>query len=202
MVGRFVEQQHVRGGQQQTAQGHATFLTTGQVFNLGVPGRQAQRIGGHFELALQVVAIAGLQDRLELGLFSRQLVEIGVRLRVSGIDFVQPCLSVLDHADSFFDHFTYGLGRVELRLLGQVADIQLGHRARFTVKFGVDTGHDFQQGGFTRAVKAKDADLGAGEKRKGDVFQDFPLRRNNFAQPMHGKDVLSHGMKTWNETVN
>jgi hypothetical protein len=39
-------------------------------------------------------------------------------------------------------------------------------------------------------------------KNEGDVFQDFPLRRNNFAQPMHGEDVLSHGMKTWNETVN
>ena len=30
-------------------------------------------------------------------------------------------------------------------------------------------------------------------ERERNVFQDFPLRRNNFAQPMHGEDVLSHG---------
>ncbi|MOA49844.1 hypothetical protein D3C78_1727790 [compost metagenome] len=52
VVGRLVEQQHVRRGQQQTAQGHTTLFTTGQDFDLGIPGRQAQRIGGDFQLAL------------------------------------------------------------------------------------------------------------------------------------------------------
>ncbi len=41
VVGRFVEQQHVGSRQQQAAQGHTTLLTTGQVFDLGVPRRQA-----------------------------------------------------------------------------------------------------------------------------------------------------------------
>src|SRR3546814_13901209 len=61
----------------------------------------------------------------------------------------------------------------------------------FTVEFVVDTGHDFQQRGLTRAVEAQHADLGAGEERERNVFQDFAIRRNNFAQPMHGVDVIA-----------
>ncbi|MCY1448598.1 hypothetical protein D9M71_652800 [compost metagenome] len=193
MVGRFVQQQHVRGRQQQAAQGHAALLTTGQVLDLGVPRRQAQRIGGDFQLALQIVTVAGLQDGLELGLLGRQLVEVGIRVGVGRVDLVQTSLGVLDYADRFLDHFTDGLGRVQLWLLRQVADIELGHRPGFAVEFLVHARHDFQQGGFTRTVEAEYADLGAREERQGDVFQNFPLRRNNFAQPMHGEYVLSHG---------
>jgi hypothetical protein len=83
VVGRFVEQQHVGCGQQQTAQGHATLLATGQELDLGIPRRQAQRIGGDFQLAIQVVAVAGLQDGFELGLLCRKLVEVGITLTAS-----------------------------------------------------------------------------------------------------------------------
>jgi hypothetical protein len=161
------------------------------VFDLGVPGRQAQRIGGDFQLALQVVTVGGLQDGFELGLFGGQLVEVGIRLGVGGVDLVQARLGVLDHADRFLDHFTHGLGRVQLRLLRQVADVEFRHRTGFAVELGVDARHDFQQRGFTRTVEAEHADLGAWEERQRNVFQDFPLRRHNFAQPMHGEDVLS-----------
>ncbi len=139
------------------------------------------------------MTVASLQDGFELGLFGGQLVEVSIRFGVGGVDFVQAGLGVLDHADGFFDHFAHGLGRVQDRFLRQVADVQIGHRAGFAFELGVDAGHDFQQGGFTRTVEAEHADLGAGEKRQRNVFQDFPLRRNNFAQPMHGEDVLSHG---------
>ncbi len=188
MVGRFVEQQHVWRGQQQAAQGHTTLFTTGQVFYFCVPGRQAQRVGGDFQLALQVMAIAGLQDGFELGLFGSQLVEVGIRVGVGRVDLVQARLGVLDHADRFLDHFTHGLGRVQLWFLRQIADVQVRHRTGFAVELGVDASHDFQQGGLTRTVEAEYPDLGAREE-----LQDFPLRRNNFAQPMHGEYVLSHG---------
>ncbi|MCY1444139.1 hypothetical protein D9M71_605920 [compost metagenome] len=139
------------------------------------------------------MAVAGLQDGFELGLFGGQLVEVGIRLGVGGVDLVQTRLGVLDHADRFLDHFTDGLARVQLRFLWQVTDVQVRHRTGFAVELFVDASHDLEQGGFTRAVQAEHADLGAGEKRQGDVLQDFPLRRDNFAQPMHGVDVLSHG---------
>jgi len=80
VVGRLVQQQHVGGGQQQAAQGHAALLATGKVLDAGIPGRQAQRVGGDFQLAFQVVAIASLEDGLELGLLGGQLVEVGIRV--------------------------------------------------------------------------------------------------------------------------
>ena len=138
-----------------------------------------------------------LQDGFELGLFSGQLVEVGIRVGVFGVDLVQTRLGVLDDADRLFDHFTHSLGGIELRFLRQITYVQIRHRTRFAVELGVDTRHDFQQRGLARTVEAQHADLGAREEREGDVLEDFPLRRHNFAQPMHGEDVLSHGMKTW-----
>ncbi|CRM84015.1 hypothetical protein [Pseudomonas sp. 22 E 5] len=193
VVGRFVEQQHVGSRQQQAAQGHTAFFTAGEEFDLGVPRRQTQRVGGDFQLAFQVVTVASLQDGFELGLFGGQFVEVGIFFGVGGVHLVQAGLGVLDHGHRFFDHFTHGLGRVQDRLLGQVADVQFGHRAGFAFELGVDAGHDFQQRGLTRTVEAEHADLSAGEEGQRNVFQDFPLRRNNFSQPMHGEDVLSHG---------
>ena len=163
------------------------------MLDLGIPCRQAQRIGGDFQLALKVMAVAGLQNGFELGLFSGQLVEVCIRVCVLGIHLIQTRLGVLDHANGFFDHFANGFAWIQLRFLWQIAYVQIRHWTGFTVKLGVNASHDFQQGGFTRTVQTEYADLGARKKRQGDVFQDFPLRRYNFAQPMHGENVLGHG---------
>ncbi len=76
---------------------------------LGVPGRQAQGVGGDFQLALQVVAVGGLQDGFQLGLLGGQRVEVGIRLGVGGVDLVQARLGVLDLADRLFDDLAHGL---------------------------------------------------------------------------------------------
>ncbi len=135
--------------------------------------------------------VAGLQDRLQLGLLGRQLVEIGIRLGVFSIDLIEARLCVLDHADRFFNHFANRLVRIKLWLLRQITHIEFRHRTRLAVELGIDTRHDLQQRGFTRTVEAQHADLGAREEGQRDIFQNFPLRRHNFAQPMHGVDVLS-----------
>ncbi|MNO47861.1 hypothetical protein D3C76_381850 [compost metagenome] len=191
VVGRFVQQQHVRSGQQQTTQRHAALLATGEVFDLRVPCRQAQRIGGDFQLTLEVVAVGSLDDGFQLGLLGGQRVEVGVRLGVGGVDLVQTGLGLFDLANGFFDDIADGGLRVELRLLRQVANVDARHRAGFTFDLGVDARHDAQQGGFTRAVQAEHADLGAGEERQGNVLEDFTLGRNDLADPVHGVDVLS-----------
>ncbi len=191
VVGRFVQQQHVGGRQQQAAQGHTALFTTGQVLDARIPGRQAQGVGGNVQLALQVVAVGGLQDGLELGLLGGQLVEVGIGFGIGGVDLVQACLGVLDHADRFLDYFTHRLVRVQLRFLRQVANVDVGHRTGFAVEFLVDARHDPQQGRFTGAVQAEHANLGAREERQGNILENFPLRRHDFAQPMHGVDVLS-----------
>lgn len=60
VVGRFVQEQHVRLFQQQAAQRHTAALTTGEVLDLGIPGRQAQGIGRALQLVFHVVATLGL----------------------------------------------------------------------------------------------------------------------------------------------
>ena len=72
VVGRLVEQQHVRLRQQQAAQRDAAALAAGQLGHVGVPGRQPQRVGRDFELALDFPA-AGRVDRvLQIALFLQQ----------------------------------------------------------------------------------------------------------------------------------
>ncbi len=164
MVGRLVQQQHVGRRQQQAAECYAALLATGQVLDLCVPGRQAQRIGGDFQLALKVVAVGGLQNGLQFALFGSQCVKVGIGLGVGGIYFVQPGLGILDFADGFLDDLAYGLVVVQLGFLRQVANLDARHGACFALDLGVDTGHDPQQRGFTCTVETQNANLGAGEK--------------------------------------
>ena len=89
MVGRLVEQQHVGLGQKKPAQRHAPLFAPGQLADIGVPGRQAQGIRGHLQLAVEIMPVAGLQDVFQLRLTLGQGIEIGVRLGVRGIDLLQ-----------------------------------------------------------------------------------------------------------------
>lgn len=57
VVGRFVEQQHIRFFQQQTAQRDAAAFTTGKISDFRIPVRQAQGVGRALQLDVQVVAV-------------------------------------------------------------------------------------------------------------------------------------------------
>jgi hypothetical protein len=140
----------------------------------GVPGRQAQRVGGDFHLVFGIGAGGG-DDRFQPGLFLGQLVEIGVRVGVGGIDLVQLGLRLHDFAQRRFDFLAHRLGRVELRFLRQVADGNAGQVLHFAVVFLVHAGHDAQHGRLAGAVQAEQADLGAGEEGKGNILDDLPL---------------------------
>src|SRR5690606_16781132 len=54
VVGGFIQQQHVGPRQQQAAEGHAALFTAGQGVHVRIPGRQAQGVGGLFQLVVQV----------------------------------------------------------------------------------------------------------------------------------------------------
>ena len=174
VVGRLVEQQHVGLGQQQPAQRHAALLAAGQVGDLRVPRRQAQRIGGDLELMLDVAA-AGGEDGLVLGLLGGELVEVGVRLGVGGVDLVELLLGFEHLAEALLDRLAHGLLGIELRLLRQEADAHVGHRHGFAFDVLVHAGHDLEQAGLARAVQAEHADLGAGEERQRNVLEDLTL---------------------------
>ena len=132
MVGRFVQQQHVRLFQQQAALGHAAALHPGEVLDLGIPGRQAQGVGRALQLVFHVVAALGGDDVfLQLALLAGQLVEVGVRIGVGRIDLVQARHGAFHLADRLFDRLAHRLLRIQLGLLGQVADLDAGLRTGF-----------------------------------------------------------------------
>ena len=83
MVGRLVEQQHVRRGQQQPAQGDAALFTAGQRADHGLPRRQAQGIGCDLELAFQFPTAGGINGVLQLCLFLEQRGHLVIGHRLS-----------------------------------------------------------------------------------------------------------------------
>ena len=166
VVGRLVEQQHVGLGQQQAAQRHAALLAAGQLADHRIPGRQAQRIGRDFELALQLPAADRVDLVLHLGLLFHELVHFIVRhglgeFVADGVEAVDQALYV---ADAFADHLANGFGLIQQGFLGQVAHLDARLCPRLALDVLVDAGHDLQQGGFAGTVQSQHADLGAGEK--------------------------------------
>ena len=192
VVSRFVEQQHVWLFKQQTAQRDAAAFTTGEFFDFSVPVRQTQRISGALKLHVQVMTVVRLDNFFELTLLGSQLVEVGVWFSVLGVHFVQAFQRVNHFGNGFFNGFTYGMFRVQLWFLRQVTNFEARLWASFTFDIGIDTGHNFQQGRFTRAVQAQNTDFCAREEAQRDVFKNMTFRRNHFADTMHGINELSH----------
>jgi hypothetical protein len=184
---------HSTLAQQKAAQRHPALLAAGEHADLRIPGRQAQRVCGQFQLQVGVFAAGGGDDGFEVVLLGGQFVEIGVGLGIFGVDLVEPLLGRQHAADALFNGFAHGLVGVELRLLRQVADFQVGHGHGLAFDLLVQAGHDLEQGALARAVDAQHADLGAREEGQADVLQDLPLRRHDLADAVHGKDVLGHG---------
>ena len=151
------------------------------------------KIGGHFQLALQGMRVVGGQDVLQLLLLFGQLVEVRAFLGVGGVDLFQALLRVEDLRNAFFHRFADGLLRIQLRFLGQIADLGARVGARLALEVGIDAGHDLEHRGLARAVQAQQADLGAGEERERDVLDDLAFRGNDLAHPVHREDVLHWG---------
>ncbi len=131
----------------------------------------------------------GLQARLLGG----QLVEVGIRLAIGGVDPVQIGLGTEHIADAFLDRLAHGMFGLEPGLLFEITDLDAGLRPGLTLKIGIDTGHDPQHGGLACTVQSEQADLGAGKETERDVLDDLLLRRNGLADAVHRVDVLHGG---------
>ncbi len=166
VVGGLVQQQHVGVGQQQAAQCHPALLTARQIVHVGIPGWQAQGVGGDLELALQIPAFCGVDGILQFALLFQQRVHLVVAHRfgeavADGVEFLD---QLQDRAHGLLDIAAHILRRVEGRFLGQVADVDAGLGAGLAMMVLVDARHDAQQRGLAGAVQAEHADLGAGEE--------------------------------------
>ncbi len=132
MVGGLVQQQHVGRRQQQAAQRDAAFLATRKLVDDGFPGRQAQRVGGDLELALEFPAADRVDGVLQFGLFLEELVHLLVVHRLGELvaDLVE-ARDLRERAAQTFHHdAAHVLVRIELGFLRQIADLDAGLRAR------------------------------------------------------------------------
>jgi len=133
-------------------------------------------------------------DGLEFGLLGGEFVKIRIGLGVGGVDLLQARLRSLDLTHATFHRLAHGVLRFELRLLGQVADLDARHGRGFALDFGVHPRHDLQQRGLAGTVQAQHANLGAGEKAEGNILENLTLGRHDLADAVHGEDVLGHGI--------
>ena len=191
VVRRFVEQEHVRAREEQTAERDAAFFAAREVTDLRVPGRQTERVRGDFHLGFGVGARGG-DDRFEACLFGGERVEVRIGFGVGRVDGVQLRLRLHHLTHALFDRFTDGVLGVQLRLLREVADVDAGHRHGFAFVLLIHARHDAKERGLPRTVQPQHADLGAREERKRNVLENLTLGRNDLAHAVHRENVLCH----------
>ena len=160
VVGRLVEQQDAGLFEQQPGQRDAPLLAAREVVDAGVARRAAQRVHGDLELVVERPAVDRVDLLLELAHLGHQRVEIVAGVGHLRGDGVEPLEHVGDRANAVHDILLDSLGRVELRLLLEIADGHPLARPRLAGEFVVAAGHDLHQRRLARAVGPDDADLG------------------------------------------
>ena len=184
VVGGLVEQQQVGRPQQQPAQRHAAALAAGELRDVGVAGRQAQRVHRVVELRVEVPGVG----RFDLRLDAAEL--LGGLVGVVGGELVEAVEQRLRLGDAVLDVAVHVLGLVEMRLLLEHADGRPGRELRLAAVLLVDAGHDPQQRRLARAVVAEHADLGTRVEGQGDVLEHRLVGRVHLREPVHREDVL------------
>ena len=115
----------------------------------------------------------------------------GRLVRVVRRQLVEAVEHVAQLAHAVLDVPAHVLGRVELRLLLEQPDGGAGGELGVAAELGVLPGHDAQQGGLARAVRAEHADLGSRQEAQRDVLQHLLVRWVDAGQLVHREDVLA-----------
>ena len=187
VVGGLVEQQQVRGLEQQLAQGHTAALATGAHVDRGVRIGALQGVHRLLKLGVEIPAVGGVDFGLQLAHLFHQRVEVGVRVGHFFTDLVESGDLLGNRAERHLDVLAHGLGVIQRRLLLQDADREARGQRGLAVAHGLQAGHNLQQGGLTHAVRAHDADLRAGQEAQGHVIENHAV-----AVGFTGLDHLKH----------
>ena len=194
MVGRLVEEQQVGPREKQSAQGDPASLATGEDGHVGVARGESQRVHGDLEGPLEVPCPGCVDLRLEVRLLREERVDVGVRFAERGADLVEAVDQRLDLTDALGHVAGDVLGRVELRLLGEVPDGEPGGQAGLTGESVVLARHDAKQGGLAGSVGTDDTDLRPRVEGEVDPLEDFAVGRVEAPKVAHGEDELwRHG---------
>ena len=162
VVGRLVEEQQVRLGQEQPAEGDPAPLATRERSDVGIARREPQGVHGDLEGAVELPGTGGIDLGLEIGLLGEQGVDVGIGPREGRAHLVEPVDQPLRLAGTLGHVARHVLGLIQLGLLGEVADRETRGQARLAREAVVLTGHDPQQRGLPRAVGPDDPDLRPG----------------------------------------
>ena len=173
MVRRLIKQQQVGLFEERLAEGHAAAFAAGEGLGLGIAGWQTHGVHGHFEVAVEVPEIAGVDDVLQVVELVGEFIEVGIGL---GHLIADVLIALQDGAlfgDTLLDVAADVGGLIEARLLGNEADGDAIIGPCFADEFLIDARHDAQEGGLTGAVAADDADLGSGIEGEPNILEDF-----------------------------
>ena len=192
MVGGLVEQQQVRPLEEQPAEGHPAALAARELVDVGVRRRQPQGVHGDLQRAVELPGVGGLDGVLDAPLLGHQLVHrvVGHLLAELGVDLVELVEQGAGLGHPLLDVAEDVLGRVEPRLLRQVADPGPLGRPGLADELLDLAGHDLQQRALAGAVQPQHADLGAGKEGEPDILQDLAVGRIDLPQVFHHVDVL------------
>ena len=177
MVRRLVEQEQVRVLEEQPGQGHPALLAARERPHVGVVRRAAQGVHRDLDVPLDVPGVGRVDPVLERALLQADRLVVGGRVgptRHHGAVLVE---QRLDFVNAVHDVALHVLGRVELRLLAEVADGEARRQAGLAGEPVVEAGHDPQEARLPGTVRADDPDLGAREERDRDVLEDRPVGR-------------------------
>ena len=124
VVGGLVEQEQVGLLEQELAQRDAAALAAGERRHVGVRRRQAQGVHGDLEVAVEVPGVGGVDLVLHPRLLGQQLVHlvVGHGFAELGVDLIELVEQGPGPGHALLDVAEHVLGRIELRLLGEIAD--------------------------------------------------------------------------------
>jgi hypothetical protein len=91
------------------------------------------------------ICASGGNDGLQTGLLCSQGVKVGIGLGIGGIHLFELGLGGKDLAHGLFHAFTHRVLGVELRLLGQIANLDARHGNGFALDLLVHARHDLEQ---------------------------------------------------------
>ena len=191
MVGGFVQQQDVRGLQQQAAKGDTAPFAAGNPVDGHIRGRTTQGVHGHFKAGIQIPDTLGVHFLLNLGLLLNEGVHF-LRfhgLGKTGVDGLKGVGNGLEPGHALLDDLAHGARLSGQRLLLQIADSISRRQHGLAVKGGIHARQNLQQTGLARAVQPQHANLRTVEIGKADILQHF-LLTVTLGHADHGIDNL------------
>ena len=197
VVGRLVEEQDVGLLEQEADEGDAAALAAGEDGHRRVAGRAAERLHRHLELRVDVPRVEVVDLLLELALLGHERVEVGVGLGEAGADGLVVVHQLHRLARALLDDLADGLGLVQLRLLGEVAERDALVGLDGAVELRVEAGDDPEEARLAGPVEAEHADLGPVVEREVDVLEDELAGAVALADAYGGEDDFLVAHSGW-----